>query len=867
MEQKGGTDGEESFEALEKQFQLVLTELLGDKSVEKFRTEYEKITGALRKAHESEKRLMSKCRELNAEIVSNSTKVETALKLSQEDEATIRSLKKELENAWKTVDAAHDKEIKAKENIITLKQEISRLTQLAEQGAGLSEGQEHSVNNLKQAVDELTGERDELVSSVERLRDGLAQASATQQQMEAQIENSSQAVSQLQQELQVRQNELSRETRQKEKLEKEVKQLHADAEAKTSELKALSQQGQRAKDEQQRLEQQLKELKVTNERSARELEQMQAKISKLQQDNEQQSVAVEQHTLENQQKANELRMKEEELNLRRQEIAKLTKAREAIQKKSNQMEDQKGEAEVQRETLKTQLGVLERELEVFRKQAETEKKAAEELARERDMLNKNLIKVTDSTGKQQIFLKLQEQAQKNLEQEVHNYREEAQKQQKIIHQLEKDRDRYINETSGLRNKVQQHTDDLKVNETEIAEYKKKTCDTEQRLASLHTLYEKVVAERNLYSKNLVEIQDEIAELKRKLKFKSLEIEQLKEEISGKEATMSREHQDALRVERDNEGLKAKLQLMKQQAEETRQRIDGQKAEERQLQRTIAEADAEAARQKKELDQVYSELEILGSQMLCRNDQLRLLHLELKTKDCLLAKTDFQYSQRLEDIRLLKLDMRNLSREKSIQSRLASNAKDLRRELFHIHKELLQERRRFCTLEEQLRTPMNVHHWRKLEANDPEYFELIQKAQDLQKALVTKNQEVMDKDLLLKERERVYLELKELLARQPGPEAFEQLQQCQRAHREKTKKFKALTAELNMYESKIQEYKSDNQVLINQLQDIKKKYLSLKQQQREEKSAARTVFPMIQSPLCHRQRFTGGGFSLSAPANK
>ena len=50
-------------------------------------------------------------------------------------------------------------------------------------------------------------------------------------------------------------------------------------------------------------------------------------------------------------------------------------------------------------------------------------------------------------------------------------------------------------------------------------------------------------------------QDDITELKRKLKFKSLEIEQLKEEISSKESTMSREHQDALRVERENEGLK------------------------------------------------------------------------------------------------------------------------------------------------------------------------------------------------------------------------------------------------------------------------------------------------------------------------
>ena len=73
---------------------MVLGELLGDQSMDKFRTEYEKITGALQKAHESEKRLMVKCRELNAEIVSNSTKVETALKLSQEDEATIKSLKK-----------------------------------------------------------------------------------------------------------------------------------------------------------------------------------------------------------------------------------------------------------------------------------------------------------------------------------------------------------------------------------------------------------------------------------------------------------------------------------------------------------------------------------------------------------------------------------------------------------------------------------------------------------------------------------------------------------------------------------------------------------------------------------------------------
>lgn len=89
----------------------MLTELVGDKSLEKFRVEYEKLHRALKKSHESEKRLIKRCRELNAEIVANAAKVQTALKLSQEDQKTIDSLKKEIEKAWKMVDASHEKEV------------------------------------------------------------------------------------------------------------------------------------------------------------------------------------------------------------------------------------------------------------------------------------------------------------------------------------------------------------------------------------------------------------------------------------------------------------------------------------------------------------------------------------------------------------------------------------------------------------------------------------------------------------------------------------------------------------------------------------------------------------------------------------
>lgn len=42
----------------------------------------------------------------------NAAKVQTALKLSEEDQQTIVALKKEIEKAWKMVDASHEKVIR-----------------------------------------------------------------------------------------------------------------------------------------------------------------------------------------------------------------------------------------------------------------------------------------------------------------------------------------------------------------------------------------------------------------------------------------------------------------------------------------------------------------------------------------------------------------------------------------------------------------------------------------------------------------------------------------------------------------------------------------------------------------------------------
>jgi len=44
------------------------------------------VCRGLRRPHDSEKRLVKRCRELNAEIVAGAAKVQAALKLSEEDQ-------------------------------------------------------------------------------------------------------------------------------------------------------------------------------------------------------------------------------------------------------------------------------------------------------------------------------------------------------------------------------------------------------------------------------------------------------------------------------------------------------------------------------------------------------------------------------------------------------------------------------------------------------------------------------------------------------------------------------------------------------------------------------------------------------------
>lgn len=89
------------------------------------------------------------------------------------------------------------------------------------------------------------------------------------------------------------------------------------------------------------------------------------------------------------------------------------------------------------------------------------------------------------------------------------------------------------------------------------------------------MYETVRTDRNIYSKNLVEAQDEITEMKRKLKIMGHQIEQLKEEIANKESALVKEHFEHSKLEKEKESLSIQIGKLQQQHEDAQKMIQNQ----------------------------------------------------------------------------------------------------------------------------------------------------------------------------------------------------------------------------------------------------------------------------------------------------
>ena len=875
-----------SFDSLRTEFNGLLSQLWHDRSdssLERFKSEYDKLLSVIRRHQDNEKRLINKCRELNGEIVNNATKIQTALRLSFQDQANIHALKSEVEKAWKVVDGGAERDKRNREIVNGLKNEVVSLRDKLKESEGLNESESE--------------ERTRLLGKNEQLSTTIAQLSTQQSETGLQIDSLNQLVGSmeadklrkdkdillLKEKYATQKTETQRHFRKCERLSNELMTLKETNDKKQTSWNEKEKEMNELKDKYDGLMVEVQTLQYSNAALSNEngllknkYDEAEKLIYLMKEKEHEMYGTCEQLNTEMRKWSSFVKQKDGEIVLLNKKIVQL--------EKSNQHTlQQKQENDRYKEWLKDEMKQVLKKMDGFAVQAEGDELIIRELQGQLKKLSSLLSTTVEKCAVQSGMMAASEQVNKQLEQDVLAMKQTETQLRMGVYKLEKEKERESLKCNGWYAKCKEKEEFLKLKAMEIHELQKTISDEKSKLKLQQTLYEQVRNDRNLFSRQQINSEDEINEMRRKFNIMSHQIQQLKEEIVTKDSALINEHFVLKRLMEECKMLKRKLNKRKEMLLRAEEVMSGQTMEIKQLRKIVTVNEQAEKVHVRQYEEMMQERDMIGSQLIRRNDELALLYEKVRIQASVLKKGEEQYKEKLGTIQQKEVEIAELKRRLSIKIEEARSIQMIKHEIHQLNHQLAVEKSKVKALSEELENPLNVHRWRKLEGSDPVRFDLLQKIQILQKRLIQQTEATVEAAQTADEQRKLYEGMKEMLARQPGPEVVEVLSKYERGEREKSKQMRAMCAEMNMLNAQVAKLKWDNEKLEvdkvelrKKMMEMKKRYEAREQQQQlqEEKQqdnlTTTTTAATMRDPFnVHQDKFfatqpriTGGGFNLS-----
>lgn len=721
-----------TFQDLEEEFKKVIQELSGDPSMERFRREFEKLHKALKDSHEREKTHLKNCMRLKESLLQETIGVDSALKITHEDDMKVKRFQAELENVQRFFKGLQERQEKNESKIKELNNIMQRLEDQLKTSTTSATGKGNEINDLTTKRDDLRHKKMELEEEKRRLdievldmkiaiendtnkkakmEKDLAALKASCEESQKVLVNNEKEKSKKLQDIEDAKKERQEATANREKLELEKRSTRAEHNKLEKQLQDQKHHKNKVTADIQKEDKEEKELKK------KEIDQNHLKNSWLMQAKEKEA-EFEKLTKLLTQGMNDLEKEEYELKKREGEYKAVKFARDAIV--------------VERDTLKSTIYRLEREIDEHHKMVQEDNKLVIELTRDQNSIRDNLTKAKKINEEQNNECQKADKEFQKLNRDAAAVKKEIAVHDKRLAKLAVEINTKTEEATQASSKYFHLLEEIKLKDNLIAEFQKKNLETEAKLKQQQSLYEAVRSDRNIYSKNLTETQEEIAELRRRYKIITHQISQLKEEMTAKDIKLNQEYHKANDLKKNCLSLKNSNDAIREGMTKQDDNIKEFNNEIAKLQFIIKESEQQRTRLKEQYEMIVSERDILGTQLIRRNEELGLLLEKIKIQQSTLYKGQHQYKDKLATIEMLKETMRDLMRKLKGFKKTVQEIPDLKKNVHGLHKELVEERLKVKALSEELENPMNVHRWRKLEGTESEAYEMITKMHTLHK---------------------------------------------------------------------------------------------------------------------------------------
>ena len=435
--------------------------------------------------------------------------------------------------------------------------------------------------------------------------------------------------------------------------------------------------------------------------------------------------------------------------------------------------------------------------------------------------------VEEINKKNQSYTELSEAHKRSLA-TIEKNKKDYNELEKVFREMERTRNKTTEENTKLKNKVDHLLEDIRLNENRVQELQKKNAENEKKMKMQREVYDAVRRDKNLYFKNLIETQDDLVERQNLLQFNKKEIENLKSDLKKKDDYIVEIKGKNTKFEKALKNKEIENNKISNDLDEKTKMCQEQEKEMEKLKINVEETAKNYSKLEGEYKKAIIDRDNLSSQLIRRNDEVSILHEKIMILTTDMSKSEKTVQEKEDKIKEQNRSIQNLTRELKINTQFKEKANAYARELINLNKELLREKNLNKALTEEVESSEKLfHRWRKLEGIDPDSLELHYKISLLQKRLISKTEECVEKEITIQDLTKELANSKKLANKKPLFEIEESIKKYKQQLGKQHDRMKALIAELNMYRNQVEEYKSDNNRVKKENIELQNKYHELK----------------------------------------
>ncbi|XP_075264864.1 uncharacterized protein LOC142357030 [Convolutriloba macropyga] len=565
------------------------------------------------------------------------------------------------------------------------------------------------------------------------------------------------------------------------------------------------------------------EQKISREKVAYEIDVLAAKYLNLQDSCKVQYKRLDDLTGDTKLKTEEVKSTEQECEVLKMQIEKVERVCGVLRDKMEKVEESKGQMEVEKRHVREQQLAMEAEQADHNRRLQLGRRDIKKTQVDDRKIKKDKGMEVQRTKDKTLKFDKSELNQKLLQEQIEVHKTQYSVQFQENAKTDKQRLDYMNKAMQFQNGYLKFLEQDKELQDSIVSLQKSLLSDENQEKCLKNMCEAVRNDINLANRTMLEIRTEMAEGKQDMQTKLTEVDQLKSEVERLSGLVRHEEKQAHAVQHFNQVLHDIIQDEQDLNKSIKETCVNQNEDYHRMIRTMGEIQFERMKQEGELQKVVTERNLLDKQIINRDIELKGLYEKLKLQTSVMGKGEKSYAEREAEAEEMKGRVKELIQERNMLRKKGDGAKSIKDQIEATRRELTRSRHACRVLEDEVEIPVNVHRWRALQGSDPSTYALIEKLQGLNQRYLRVCGELGEKQALLHLQEKMYMEMKNAITKQPGPEVSEQLSVYQSVLKEKAKQLKSMREECKMFEKQEEEYKIEIESLVRELQHVKKKF--------------------------------------------